>query len=504
MKSIGFKNFRKFEDFPEMEFSPITILVGENNAGKSTVTKAMLLMQDFLNGKSIDIDNLYVEDIDRKILFQAEPDYSLLLKKVKVFFNTNYFTHIASYDRALFSQHKEDAIVFSCSYDQFLIKYKIVRDKDNALTNGLLQSVSIKLNKFFVTLDFDLFNDSLDLIFDKIDLSNVSGQINTRYVNEFNGMVDSVSYVKSIKLSKCWKYHSYVELGFIGSLFYSIYNLMNDNYGSDNDLDNEVVRLLSAYQNALNLKKDNNLRMLMTYIQDVKKTKVDYLYAHSVNQSVTYNSRDNNDYISRTVLDLVDRKISANTSYGKFIVEWMVKYNIGSSYRYSTTGGESITIEILDSNGNAMFLADKGMGSIQMITLLFRIAITQYDADKLGKHSVILMEEPEQNLHPKYQSLLADLLFDVYKKYNTTFVIETHSEYLVRNTQVFVRSKFFKRGEQINDVVTNDTSINPFKVMYFPVDGNPYQMKYRTDGRFSRKFGSGFYDEASNLTFKLL
>ena len=41
MRQIGFKNFRKFENFPVIDLSPITIFVGENNAGKSTVVKAM-------------------------------------------------------------------------------------------------------------------------------------------------------------------------------------------------------------------------------------------------------------------------------------------------------------------------------------------------------------------------------------------------------------------------------------------------------------------------------
>ena len=42
MRQIGFKNFRRFEDFPVIDINPITIFVGENNAGKSTVVKAML------------------------------------------------------------------------------------------------------------------------------------------------------------------------------------------------------------------------------------------------------------------------------------------------------------------------------------------------------------------------------------------------------------------------------------------------------------------------------
>ena len=39
---IGFSNFRKFANFPEIDLGDITILVGGNNSGKSTLVKAFL------------------------------------------------------------------------------------------------------------------------------------------------------------------------------------------------------------------------------------------------------------------------------------------------------------------------------------------------------------------------------------------------------------------------------------------------------------------------------
>ena len=49
MRQIGFKNFRRFENFPALDLAPITIFVGENNAGKSTVVKGILALSDFMN-----------------------------------------------------------------------------------------------------------------------------------------------------------------------------------------------------------------------------------------------------------------------------------------------------------------------------------------------------------------------------------------------------------------------------------------------------------------------
>lgn len=49
MKSFGFKNFRKFENFPMIDLGGINILVGTNNSGKSTAIKALMLT--LLNAK---------------------------------------------------------------------------------------------------------------------------------------------------------------------------------------------------------------------------------------------------------------------------------------------------------------------------------------------------------------------------------------------------------------------------------------------------------------------
>src|SRR5690554_4797672 len=64
-KGIGFKNFRRFEEFTMLHFGVITFLVGRNNSGKSTMVKAQLLMMDYLQNqlyKSFSFDSAVLED----------------------------------------------------------------------------------------------------------------------------------------------------------------------------------------------------------------------------------------------------------------------------------------------------------------------------------------------------------------------------------------------------------------------------------------------------------
>ncbi len=44
MIEFGFKNFRKFQDLTPLELGGVTIFVGENNAGKSSFSKGLMLM----------------------------------------------------------------------------------------------------------------------------------------------------------------------------------------------------------------------------------------------------------------------------------------------------------------------------------------------------------------------------------------------------------------------------------------------------------------------------
>ena len=49
MDSLGFHNFRKFVNLESLRLGKVNILVGENNSGKSTFTKAALLLSKLLD-----------------------------------------------------------------------------------------------------------------------------------------------------------------------------------------------------------------------------------------------------------------------------------------------------------------------------------------------------------------------------------------------------------------------------------------------------------------------
>ena len=99
----------------------------------------------------------------------------------------------------------------------------------------------------------------------------------------------------------------------------------------------------------------------------------------------------------------------------------------------------------------------------------------------------LILEEPETNLHPNYQSKLADLIVDGFKTNHNQFIIETHSEYLVRKFQYLV--------------ATGNVDCEAIQIYYFSDHENvkPEEIKIRKDGTLKGDFGNGFFDHAPYL-----
>jgi hypothetical protein len=250
-------------------------------------------------------------------------------------------------------------------------------------------------------------------------------------------------------------------------------------------------------------KSQNELRKLLGNVS------VEYITAHAANQNTLYNTADRNDYIAQTVHEFVRAKIAPGHKEYIFVTDWMQKFGVGKNFEVKTIDGEAYRVKITDEDNSTVNLADKGMGSIQLMILLLRLAtilrmyepqniVALEDSDQL-RYPTIIIEEPEQNLHPKVQSLLADLFLYLNQKYYCRFLIETHSEYLIRKTQVLVAEENYEDEAALKEN-------NPFMVYYFDGENEQkpyYQMEYRIDGKFSNEFGTGFFDTAANLAFEL-
>ena len=545
MKQIGFTNFRKFEEFPSIDLGDITMLVGRNSSGKSTMVKALLLA----------LDNL------REMPVNAQYPYKHIVR-----FDKNQFSdlNISTFHRALNTTAKakgENTMSFKTQigYITYEIKVSGNPEENNGygfLTNLIITASPFRFNaKYEFEIDFvndtrtfrkyddkkneiseqvlkrieDLFA-RLEALKKECDLkgenysSAVMEQIEvTAELNALKAKLESIEATTAISSEVVIPFIHDEEVEGLDFISEQLSRTIEDcfdfelenKYGNldegDAYIDEKTGRVCTIdddewieykSQRDILLSSENDIMDIAHSIRKgLGQAFFGYIYAHGVNQRSIYSIHDKNDYIAKTLHDY--NKV-ASPMAEDFIRTWMREFEIGDNFILSNyfDEGYSVQIEKLSKDGEieqSVGLADLGMGSIQVMIILFRLAsmISYYTAWDIPEPDgkivlpTIIIEEPEQNLHPALQSKLAELFYQVNSDYGFRFIIETHSEYLIRKTQVEVAKH---KGEEWE---------NPFAVYYFPVVGNPYKMEYRADGKFSNEFGKGFFDEAAELAFQI-
>jgi energy-coupling factor transporter ATP-binding protein EcfA2 len=191
---------------------------------------------------------------------------------------------------------------------------------------------------------------------------------------------------------------------------------------------------------------------------------------------------------------------------------------IGDEILFKRNSDDSSTLVYIKHEEKEELLADVGFGVSQVLSFIFEIAlkisaiglldnmppdvtdqITDFYFEDIYSQGLIIIEEPESNLHPANQSRLADIIVKATKTFGIQFIIETHSEYLIRKLQYLTA-----KGEQ--QLKPEDSIIYYF---HHPdkVPAGEKQVKkinIQADGSLTDDFGTGFFDEAMNLKFELL
>ncbi len=503
MRQIGFKNFRKFENFPMLNLGEITVLVGRNNAGKSTMVKAILLLLDNLKCWHKGGSGSAITD------FRFDATYS-----------NN--THIGTFKRALNSYTSDSSMQFCATFTDTLpssltqnnkVDFTVIIDVygDKTIDNSIAQIKHIKIinNITGISYGFD-FNINRMYIDIPSALQNVTeGEDISALKKEAATEKDPIKVAqltekiqRYTKSSKSKEEQSHIEtdinfndqfrkLDILSSLIYTVTQYI----ATEPKGDKRSKEYKTEKANRLILEKyKSEIESFASQIALVLLTKnIEYIYAHSVTQRAIFSIDDKNDYLATTLHEYYNANISKKDKAKEFLVSWLKQLEIGEDFEVKTIQGEGYTAVLTRSDKTKLHLADLGMGSIQLVVLLLRLAIAIKRSERSNIKPTIIVEEPEQNLHPSKQGQLAELFYMASSEFGLRFIIETHSEYLIRRSQVIVAENSDK-----------EEWANPFAVYYFPEDGVPYDMKYTKYGRFEEKFGEGFFDAASDLNMRII
>ncbi len=551
MKSMNpifsLKNFRSFgEEGADFELAPITILTGCNSAGKSSLVKALMLLSQATETTNGDFDepfSLILKDIRGVDLLVSSKDLCL-----------------GNYTKILNKKSKDGLIELSYDVWSSLLKEKIriiriyKEDAKDTLQNG--QLIALKILKADGTmiygkglgitkskhhlLEDECFNrdclqdaiNQLDVLslyylkkgvyddamekwellqqrqdrykeldnYDEIqnktqknyDLAKLDFEEARRKMEESNISKEDIAKIekdylkekeescslKSLEIYRKWGSHVNKEL-------------FGGNYGLETrgfSINDEIF---------LNMLAEETLNP--PFIKDIK-----YVSSSSAMISRLY-SVDDKDKLNTALKLFLQRKKSFKNGRpdlpginwffpGQFINRWIKKFEIGEKIIIDGTDeGLGVMVYLVKEKEQKSLLADEGYGITQLFSLMLHIDNMMLEHEK---PYFICVEEPEIHLHPKYQSMLAEMFVEAYQKYNIHFIIETHSEYLIRKLQVMVADKE-------NALLPNDVSLNYVEKEEDGVSTNR-KIDILEDGRLSEPFGPGFCDEATGLSMRLL
>lgn len=540
MEKITIQNFRKIKETWELNLAPITFLTGTNNSGKSSVMKALMLLDGFGSSKNhFELNftqkharnhkiDCFSNAINRQNLKEDIYDINFSIEN-KEYHIDYHFYPLESID-GRFEKGKLKSIKFTSKHDNSIFSITNLADDEFQLTvdNSFIQygnnysdiSDEGESNELIKFQNLKTENEKeLEKLKASIKISN-EDTIFTNYPKYLKtpSIEDKIKKIE-LNIKKLNKIIKGLESNDVKDKlqFNPTFDLKD--FDGTETFDRIIRRVLSRYfrENEKDIGLSNSredlfrLSSMGDIVLDALKLNISHLTPNRNTQTRLYVNDNGNNDIYDIIRSLAENPIKKKSEADKFLKKWMSKdyFDIGEDYNIKPIEGLASKIEIKE-NGDWINLVDKGFGAGQIFTILLRIAdVINSDNDRNGENRrrrfkrstpIILIEEPEANLHPAFQSRLADLFLETWKEFGIQFIVETHSEYIIRKSQLL-----FVDYANPKDSLFPPMRVmyNPFTVYYFDKNG-PYEMKYLENGKFDRNFGEGFYDEAGKKTLELI
>ena len=118
-------------------------------------------------------------------------------------------------------------------------------------------------------------------------------------------------------------------------------------------------------------------------------------------------------------------------------VYWLKEMNLADGLAIKSLGNSARYELLIENYGEQSNIKDVGVGVSQVLPVI--VAALHAEPGH-----IVIVEEPESHLHPRAQSVLANLIAQVSKEKSVQFIAETHSEHLFRLMQTLVASQDLK------------------------------------------------------------
>lgn len=502
LTKIAFKNFRVFRSKTEFELLPITFLTGPNSSGKSSILKALLLL------KSNYSSSLQVLD------------FSGAKHNLGTFDNTlnkdasTYNEELVFWLQTNLGSNEKNNFLLSTFFKQSITTkrsiYSILNEYDDSAKSPITIELAYVMNDRSGKLKrIELYSKDDAQPFLKLDIGQETEDSNHVLY------IDSDKILKEKSLSSMF-YDMLKARGIepnTKKLAPKTYKHRTIFSPKENTKEIYIDEPITVFEHLFKKhlferfdvknRKDIHPYFLSIPIRRILRDfseitdNVEYLEAVRANTKRIYTNDSQGTSFNELILEYRSREISQESL--RFTNKWLKLFEIADELKFENVEGVATTIFLVRKN-KPIALADLGYGITQFLPILLKIALEvpmkPRDANHLAVvKKIILLEEPETNLHPKLQSLIADFLLDAIRTFEISFIVETHSEYIIRKMQLLSAEKKIK---------PKDVAIYYFSPNTEDSDSTAKRINIQPNGSLSEEFGEGFFDEATNLKLKLL
>jgi ABC-type lipoprotein export system ATPase subunit len=510
LKSISLDQFRCFKERTEFRMAPITILIGPNGSGKSSVLKGLQLLQSNAFRNNL-VDLAFSDSSHRLGSFSSSVSRSSDEDRIGLALTFGAKVHppvgfdISGDQHFDFQPLQEEAsICFEMTYGPHPHKdseHALLECLRLSIDNHLVFRCGVKPHRESLTIDVPDSPNPLE--FEEFPLrqwgeynghwfvnqldSPVSDLGMERFAdtsNDLDRAVQKLSEVLTIEENQTYTKSLLSIVEFVERTTPSI-----DGLGAVGPaLDSHLRRIVSE------LYKPYVLRWI-EHLLDFLRVHLRHISDETSMPKRVYTSDQTNEKFYRGLDRLINVEDQPRSPFLTNMMgecqPWLKEFGIGSQFAIQkVAAGAYRPLVVRDSEEYE--LVDLGKGHAQLIPLILAVVQQKERADTL------FVEEPETNLHPNLQAKLADLLVDAIQNQDENenrgqVIVETHSEYLVRRLQYLVARK---------DVDAEDVLI--YYIGTGP-DSEDYIRQIEIDayGQLSEPFGSGFFDQATDLMVDL-
>lgn len=498
MKSFRIKNIKSFKDSGNIEFKPITIFVGKNSCGKSSLLRFPTVLAQTA-----------MSNTDSPLMFYGKMlDYG-------------------NYEDVIFGR-TSDSMMFEINYDVNIhdvidARYAMIEDEQNDETPYEIHRVGMRIS--INRNDKRMHVESAELCIDGECLSGFYYQ-GSNYRIELNYIYENLQLTKEKYVMEVDDIHfddffplyemrdvfcaiaglvinddkSPVSKEIGQEIYNRLYNLANP-YGDDQLSDEE--KLIKRIKDGLEYSSVMMSHVYTNY--DIEARTTTYIGPFRESPERVYRDSET---LSRdvgvrgeNVSTLLIRDYQKKSNLINAISEWLYQV-MGYKLTIKDMGSSLFQIMLVNDKGIESNILDVGFGISQVLPIITQVIRTSFISSRriMGRvvdGETIYIEQPELHLHPAAQAELADIFVNcILDNEDNCLVIETHSEHLIRKLQVLVADK------------ENEFSADMIRIYYVDKDdngvANVQEMKLLDNGKFEQKWPTGFFDKAHELSMELL